>query len=273
MTGPCTFGTATSTHPGAPWTALILPYIEQAPIYNLLNFSEGFPHQLLRITPNTPALMTRVPVFQCPSSPAPPPSWVIPATVQFPALSVPNIAQVINSYSACMGGGDVPTTPNTQNADACSTATAFTGNAWLAAHFHNGLIGVNSKRSLADCTDGSSNVVLAGETIYPGMQPLRGWGCSVGTHAPGNRIPVNLTGTCDPINSGRRIYLSLTNGTSDQSIHNMIATRVFGSQHAGGCQFIMADGSVHFISETINLALYKRLGAMGDGQPVGGFSP
>jgi len=53
--------------------------------------------------------------------------------------------------------------------------------------------------------------------------------------------------------------------------------------HPGGCNFVMADGSVHFISETIDAAnngdtttappksTYQRLGSRNDGLPVSEF--
>ncbi len=39
-----------------------------------------------------------------------------------------------------------------------------------------------------------------------------------------------------------------------------------GSDHADGANFAMADGSVQFLSEDINSALYMRLGAKADGE-------
>ena len=50
-------------------------------------------------------------------------------------------------------------------------------------------------------------------------------------------------------------------------------TRAFGSFHPGGCTFARADGSVHFISEGIDLATYRSLGIRNDGQPLGEYSP
>jgi prepilin-type processing-associated H-X9-DG protein len=43
------------------------------------------------------------------------------------------------------------------------------------------------------------------------------------------------------------------------------------SFHPGGVNCGMADGSVHFISETVNLENYRRLGCIGDAEPVGEF--
>ena len=48
-------------------------------------------------------------------------------------------------------------------------------------------------------------------------------------------------------------------------------TRIFGSFHPGGCQFGMADGSVHFLSETIDLDVYRQLANRDDALPIGGL--
>jgi prepilin-type N-terminal cleavage/methylation domain-containing protein/prepilin-type processing-associated H-X9-DG protein len=45
----------------------------------------------------------------------------------------------------------------------------------------------------------------------------------------------------------------------------------FKSRHAGGAQFVFADGSVHFLGESINMATYQKLGAPQDGQTVGDY--
>ncbi len=45
----------------------------------------------------------------------------------------------------------------------------------------------------------------------------------------------------------------------------------FRSRHPGGAQFVFCDGSVHFLSETMNYDMYQRLGDRRDGRPVFGF--
>ena len=42
----------------------------------------------------------------------------------------------------------------------------------------------------------------------------------------------------------------------------------FKSRHTGGANFVFADGSVRFISESINMRAYVLLGARNDGQPT-----
>ena len=42
----------------------------------------------------------------------------------------------------------------------------------------------------------------------------------------------------------------------------------FKSKHNGGATFVMCDGSVQYLSETIDYDLYQRLGDRRDGEPV-----
>jgi prepilin-type processing-associated H-X9-DG protein len=45
----------------------------------------------------------------------------------------------------------------------------------------------------------------------------------------------------------------------------------FESRHPGGGNFLMGDGAVRFLSETINATTYQRLGHRADGQLIDGF--
>jgi hypothetical protein len=47
--------------------------------------------------------------------------------------------------------------------------------------------------------------------------------------------------------------------------------RMFGSFHPGGCQVVLGDGSVKFLSQTMNLDVHRGLGARDDARPAGGF--
>jgi prepilin-type processing-associated H-X9-DG protein len=45
----------------------------------------------------------------------------------------------------------------------------------------------------------------------------------------------------------------------------------FGSEHTGGCQFLLGDGSVRLLSQTINATTYMNLGTIQDGNILGDF--
>ena len=45
----------------------------------------------------------------------------------------------------------------------------------------------------------------------------------------------------------------------------------FKSRHPQGCQFVFGDGSVHFISQSVNYATYQRLGGKNDSMPIGDY--
>jgi len=42
----------------------------------------------------------------------------------------------------------------------------------------------------------------------------------------------------------------------------------FSSKHPGGAQFVLGDGSVVFLQDSIDTTLYARLAAINDGNPV-----
>lgn len=282
-------GGSAAPHPGPPWSVSILPFIEQQAVYQNLDirgpgrFPSGYgdasvvppPTNLdpARYNPiQSSPLYTRISVYQCPSAPQGMLPWVVLATVGNP---LPGVEQTVMNYFACMGGGlDEPASanqtpsPNGQNCT-CGTVGAPIPGARFLVHWVNGFMHVNSAKGLQDAVDGSSNSILVGETIYQNMQIVRGWGSGHRTRHANNNGPANLTGTYRPINSGRSLYETFSNKTSDQNIHNHLMTTTYGSQHPGGANFCFGDGSVRFLSETINLAIYRTLGAINDGSPLG----
>ena len=43
------------------------------------------------------------------------------------------------------------------------------------------------------------------------------------------------------------------------------------SDHSGGCNFCFGDGTVRFVSESINMNTYRALGSRNGGEAVGDF--
>ena len=55
----------------------------------------------------------------------------------------------------------------------------------------------------------------------------------------------------------------------DVNVHgfaNTVVSLGFKSRHPGGANFVMADGSVHFLAEDIDMMTYQYLGCRNDGR-------
>src|SRR5262245_59941894 len=124
---------------------------------------------------------------------------------------------------------------------------------------------------IAHVADGTSNTILVGEVLpscndhaSAGMWQTNGMGDAHSSTI----VPINTTNTC-----------TYTTGIKWGQVPNTLCTDGanlnwswgFRSMHTGGAQFVFADGSVHFLSQNINMQSYQRLGGKGDGLPVGSF--
>jgi prepilin-type N-terminal cleavage/methylation domain-containing protein len=251
---PSDFGRMPEGLGWAPWTVLILPFLEETARYNAFDMKAKFDCGFAGnppssgygggITPNYYEQLKPLGKYQCPSDPVSRPD-------------VPN-----NNYFAVMGGGPQPATGvHTYPCTGHSTAPQ-------RVFFNNGVFFLNSSTRTSDIVDGTSNVFMLGESIY--MNTAAGFPrCSnswaTGAHGDvSNWVMLASTAAAvDPINS---ITLNVAvSGSWD------IQNRLFGSRHPGGCQFACGDGSAHFVSESIDLNLYRQLAARDDGLPVGGF--
>ncbi len=173
---------------------------------------------------------------------APNDAVIVPLTV-YQCPSDIRIAQNPNyaSYAGVQGGGNAPDCGNS----GCSPANE-------RGSYVSGMLYAGSKIKLTDATDGTSNVFLIGESRYGNAA----WGASAKQDSCS--YPRNIAGTQDQINL-----------FPNQGVHD---TRGFSSYHVGGCFFVMGDGSVQFVKQSIDLNVYRQLGRRGDGFPVGGLN-
>jgi prepilin-type N-terminal cleavage/methylation domain-containing protein/prepilin-type processing-associated H-X9-DG protein len=110
--------------------------------------------------------------------------------------------------------------------------------------------------SLASITDGTSNTYLLGECSWAGMGKYRSW----------HQGYTTVSGSDELVFFSARNVLYSINSRLTSAKSNDIA---FGSQHPGGCQFAMVDGSVRFVSETIDMAIYLATASRDGGEPIG----
>jgi prepilin-type N-terminal cleavage/methylation domain-containing protein len=122
----------------------------------------------------------------------------------------------------------------------------------------NGVLFVNSCVSLAEISDGSSQTLAVGE-------------CRLDPTATGKRgaIWAGMRGV-----TGETLWLSDTvwwaNAEPDWRI-NGPSEQAFSSGHPGGAHFLLGDGAVRLVAETIEGHTLACLAARNDGEPIGDF--
>ncbi len=116
---------------------------------------------------------------------------------------------------------------------------------------NNGLFVYFNKRTMGDITDGTSNTLAVGEVRdgHLGNNPNI-WSVA-GRHSHSLRTTEN------PINTppGTGILYTTLNGA-------------FLSRHPNGANFGLADGSVRFIQQNINITAYRNLSTIRGGEPT-----
>lgn len=158
-----------------------------------------------------------------------------------------------------------PSSPYSENDDQTSGLTNYAG-----CHHHveapiakdnTGLLFLNSRIRYGNITDGSSHTILIGEITAD----VDGLGWTSGTRATlrntgsfgGAGLPVTVVGGS-----------AMAAGGSDEIDKKYVGG--FGSNHQGGGQFCFADGSIHFLTHSIDPILLQNLGHRADGAMMGG---
>jgi prepilin-type N-terminal cleavage/methylation domain-containing protein len=241
------FGTSSTNTLG--WSSMILPYIDQGPLYTQL-MSECAGRSDFSFNAKGTLVKTAIAAFACPSD-------------TMAAMNDQRANVVVSdpgTTNAVMGKSNYPAVAGAKNAP-----TGGTNYATVASNLGqtDGMFWVNSNCSMRNVTDGTSNTLMVGErdgsngsnnsyrkaAIWPG--------CEAAIYMDGCMGSTDGTDTTMLINSRS----NNTQGTWHS----------FGSKHVGGCHFVLADGSVRFISENISSYTYTALGTKASGEVVGDF--
>lgn len=149
------------------------------------------------------------------------------------------------------------------NVIASNYAASFAGDDTLINDSNNGLMFLNSSVTFSQIRDGATNTIMVGEKINPRDTSDLGW-------MSGTSSTLRNTGVA--MNKGWDVvkYFSPTM-TTPTAAPSATATGGFSSMHFGGGNFVLADGSVRFISERVDQELYGHLGNREDMQLVDDF--
>ncbi len=245
----------------------VLPFLEQANISNQYNYAEAASDALAPSQgPSTPIVgnpatnvnggivATPLPVFLCPSDPN-------------------DTMQVANEAQSEWYGIAYNSDRRTTRRGAKTNYDFHTNSSNLCNHWRfapnraaMSMFGENSDNGLNSCTDGSSNTIMVAETTrmvingFGNTWGYRGW-VMVGVNVAGT----NQTG--GPV-AGINRFVDRFGRSMPGRLDNW--GRV-GSLHPGGCNLTFADGSVHFVSQTTNIATLVSLAYIADGTIVGEF--
>jgi len=223
------------------WQARILPYMDQGPMFNMIDWSIQPGNTG---TANTTVMKTEMPAYRCPSDPG-------------NRGDTGQSAYGPTNYVVCSA--------NSGRFSAGGTDFANNGKSVMF---------LNSATKIRDITDGTSNTMIASEcnvahpyiganatasTICTGTasQKLRGY-----TWFWGQAMHMWSYSTLIGPNSDLEECSSSTGGAA------LMGAR---SKHVGGVHVLFADGRIQFVSENIHLGTWQNLGNMSDGNIVGEY--
>lgn len=237
----------------SPWGTMLLPYLDQAPLWNQWDSSvPAFNEALALFQPpasvqrNLQVIQTPLPIFMCPSSPEDQlHDYGLPANAGGPGVPPINLTWTAarSDYCATTGvrGAFASIAYNGNPGGDRSGALAFIG------------LGGDAITSFRDMVDGPSSTFLVGErlggtTVYRGTRP------DPTLKALFGQVQGGAWG--DFLNGEHWIEGSLYDGTPGGgpcfiNCSNLRSTG-YMSAHTGGAFFLMGDGAVRFINANLD---------------------
>ncbi|WP_437222253.1 DUF1559 domain-containing protein [Planctomicrobium sp. SH661] len=248
-------GAASGEGKRTPFMLFVLPFLEQAAIYNQYNHNLNWTdagHLTLRLTP--------IPTWQCPSDKEAIMQWA----------GTPH--SIRGNYGLNWGQGTWGDLDG-DTVDDLNSARHVLGSGTNRPPFWN-CFGAR----FADMTDGTSNTLLMMELLKgtTSSTDFRGWiwNDEPFTYSISTKLTPNTTAS-DVLSDSSSYCVSDANGNmpctyagnTDANLRS--STLAARSKHVGGVQVVLADGSVRFVSNNINLPTWRALSSMNQGETLG----
>ena len=231
------------------WAAMILPQLEQAPLFQSMQVGKNNPAQANNVTGKLGLLQTQLPAFRCPSDTG---SELADNSTNPRTIDLSSVMSTLNTNAALTTRGNYVGAGKDIN---------------IGGGGDNGLFRRDICLGFRDVTDGTSNTVAVGERSS-----------DVGTDTARSAALIYAVGdTNQSPDAGVRCVLG-----SGGAVINSNSNQAFSSLHTGGAQFLLVDGSVRFVSENIsqtptitatvaNSGVLQQLIHPADGQVIGEF--
>lgn len=246
---------------GVSWIVRIFPFIEQNAVYNGLIFAGDFTLQDGPMPAQNFTLLNnlRIAGLECPSSPMPKTQSHATNANGTVTLQMVNYVGIAGSYWRGGSSNIVSTAPQTNS---------------YGVAVHNGMLtpqgGNSTAASLATAKDGTSNTMIIGEQsdyFYDANGNMvdrrsNGWrGGPWGNGGGAGQWTQNVTTVRHPIGT--------FGGAGNTQPYEVNIPLI--SAHAGGVNMSLADGSVRFLSESVNFEIQTALADRMDGTAIGEF--
>ena len=265
---PVAAGMGEANHMGIAWGTFLLPFLEQAALYETVDFAR--PNFELE---NLAARETRMPVYLCPSD-----AYSDGAFVVRDESVTPVERYAASSYAANYGPAlGVALTPGDETDDVNLDASPAPGteppNARIPAA--GGLFFRGSAVQIREATDGLSNTLAVGERHNGPILDFDGRPlvASGGGHVEFENAWFSACRDLDePADDHGHMVLFDTEYAPNRAEGDGTgADRGVAAPHAGFAQFLLGDGSVRPISETVDVGLYRALSSRAGGELVGEY--
>ncbi|QDT65165.1 DUF1559 domain-containing protein [Calycomorphotria hydatis] len=205
------------------WGAMLLPYLEQAAIYQEFDFGVNYNSSPSK---EIDAVGATVVTFLCPSDPQ---------------------QDARCNRTGAIDNGSVKDDLGRTNMAGVADSVTWECNTGWGQTDGDGMLYNHSKTRMRDATDGTSNTLIVSEVT----------GSTTGTFDCNHWAVVNHIDTAGGINGPNTLP-----GDGTWSLSSQQAS----SWHVGGCNFLMTDGSVHFLSENMSSVVLRDITTRSGGE-------
>lgn len=228
------------------WCVVVLPYLENEQAFQLFDINREYGQQ-----PNPDVLKIHVPAYYCPTRGRSQAEFSVLEDVKGnPQPTSPRyLAGALGDYAACVG--------------------TFNSAKWFDNRANGAIIDGRgsfnkSNTTLDKILDGTSNTLMLGEKHVPIGKFGRG---PFGDGSIYNGVETvysgRIAGLEDPLALGPSDIAPSTNGDT-----NVTTATKFGSWHPGVTGFVLCDGSIRYLNNSLSTATLERLAMRADGLAV-----